>query len=159
VGCLIKLEHVRVEQEDPRLSVLAKRFSITAGREPRLPVTRNSYANRRASRLHSEKVTTAECGRRTKGSEQTCRPADNTTEEKTGQSLRLAALMAVFIYTWRTYSAALYVVAHASTETCLSPRCVICENCRTIISDSKRVPPCTERYNVSAAKLVYTFEI
>jgi len=67
-------------------------------REPRLLVTRNSYANRRASRLRSGKATTAERGRRTKGLEQTCRPADNAAEEKTGQSLRSAAL---FIYTWR----------------------------------------------------------
>jgi len=91
-------------------------------REPRLLVTRNSYANRRASRLRSGRVTTAERGRRTKGLEQTCRPADNATEEKTGQSLRSVAL---FIYTWRYCSCTLSSTAPTRPPERVYLRCVI----------------------------------
>lgn len=104
---------------------------LVASRGSRLLVTRNSYANRRVSRPRSRKVTTSERGRHTKGSEQTCRPADNATEEKTGRSLRSAALTAVSIYTWRAYCPALYRRRRPRVHRDVSILDISPENCHT----------------------------
>lgn len=125
------------------------------------PLTRNSYANRRASRPRSGKVTTAERGRRTKGSEQTCRPADNATEEKTGRSLRSAALTAVFIlHLARVLPCTLPSTAPTRQQgTCPSPTCHLRTVVRSLLTriQNAYLPRIAEGTKHRTAK-IFTFD-